>query len=377
MTDCSGTHRSQLETEFDDACADLQNSSQYSESREPGYWEEDEEWDKWQGIGPEETVRIESCNWIAEAFRKTDKSNMSDADLRQLLDVIKGTRRAVDNVFNYRQTRRTNEAPQAVIEQLRNVHRELTRAAREWVERETLDDVEFESEVRRRKILRGKINTLQLRVSAILREAQTSSKEAISDMERKIEERTQEAFPSQFSVEARGSRRRGYVWCGVSLLLLVGTAWVLWDLVGQIDLERQYVLQNVAAVVVGKLALAGILGYGIVWTVKMGQACMHEASVNLHRALSLATLEKDLGGDGDSELSKQLARVCQKIPSSARSLRRTATLSAKFRPNFGPATGRTDTTEGCSASYRFAFSTSGHRRPFPPPYAGPGGEVRR
>ena len=73
----------------------------------------------------------------------------------------------------------------------------------------------------------------------------------------------------------------------------------------------------------------------------------------------------------------EVVSVCQKIPSSARSLRRTATLSAKFRPNFGPATGRTDTTEGCSASYRFAFSTSGHRRPFPPPYAGPGGEVRR
>ena len=44
-----------------------------------------------------------------------------------------------------------------------------------------------------------------------------------------------------------------------------------------------------------------------------------------------------------------------------------------FRRGFGHATGRTDTTEGCSASNRSTFSTSGHRRPFPSPCAGPGG----
>ena len=36
-----------------------------------------------------------------------------------------------------------------------------------------------------------------------------------------------------------------------------------------------------------------------------------------------------------------------------------------FWRRFGHATGRTDTTEGCSASNRPAFPTSGHRMPFP------------
>ena len=44
-----------------------------------------------------------------------------------------------------------------------------------------------------------------------------------------------------------------------------------------------------------------------------------------------------------------------------------------FRRGFGHATGRTDTTEGGSASYGSAFPTSGHRRPFPSPCAGPWG----
>ena len=44
-----------------------------------------------------------------------------------------------------------------------------------------------------------------------------------------------------------------------------------------------------------------------------------------------------------------------------------------FRRGFGHGTGHTDTTEGCSASNRSTFSTSGHRRPFPSPWAGPRG----
>ena len=49
-----------------------------------------------------------------------------------------------------------------------------------------------------------------------------------------------------------------------------------------------------------------------------------------------------------------------------------------FQRGFGHGTGRTDTTEGCLASNRPEFPTSGHRRPFPSPCAGPGGgEVRR
>ena len=49
-----------------------------------------------------------------------------------------------------------------------------------------------------------------------------------------------------------------------------------------------------------------------------------------------------------------------------------------FVRGFGHATGRTDTTEGDSASYRSEFPTSGHRLPFPSPCAGAlGGELRR
>ena len=44
-----------------------------------------------------------------------------------------------------------------------------------------------------------------------------------------------------------------------------------------------------------------------------------------------------------------------------------------FRRGFGHGTGRTDTTEGCSASNRSTFSTSGHRRPFPSRCAERGG----
>ena len=53
--------------------------------------------------------------------------------------------------------------------------------------------------------------------------------------------------------------------------------------------------------------------------------------------------------------------VWQKTPTPARNLRRIAPL----RRGFVHGTGRTDTTEGCSASNRPAFPTSGHRRPFP------------
>ena len=50
--------------------------------------------------------------------------------------------------------------------------------------------------------------------------------------------------------------------------------------------------------------------------------------------------------------------VWQKTPTPARNLRRIAPL----RRGFVHGTGRTDTTEGCSASNRPAFPTSGHRR---------------
>ena len=44
-----------------------------------------------------------------------------------------------------------------------------------------------------------------------------------------------------------------------------------------------------------------------------------------------------------------------------------------FRRGFGHGTGHTDTTEGCSASNRSTFSTSGHRRPLPSRCAERGG----
>ena len=69
-----------------------------------------------------------------------------------------------------------------------------------------------------------------------------------------------------------------------------------------------------------------------------------------------------------------LASVCQKTP-----LRHEiCDEPPHFQRGFGHGTGRTDTTEGCLASNRPEFPTSGHRRPFPSPCAGPGGgEVRR
>ena len=46
---------------------------------------------------------------------------------------------------------------------------------------------------------------------------------------------------------------------------------------------------------------------------------------------------------------------------------------AHFRRGFGHGTHRTGTTEGCLASNRPTFSTSGHRRPLPSPCAERGG----
>ena len=70
-----------------------------------------------------------------------------------------------------------------------------------------------------------------------------------------------------------------------------------------------------------------------------------------------------------SRRRRRLISDCQKTPTFARNLRRTATHSARL----GHATHRTGTTERRLASNRPAFPTSGHRRPFPSRCAERGG----
>ena len=119
------------------------------------------------------------------------------------------------------------------------------------------------------------------------------------------------AVPIPRGVE-EGARAGIYVWSLVTLALLGAAVWVLSSLGAVINPEKEYVWQSVVALVVGKLALAGLLGYGVVWTARMAQASMHEAAVNAHRALSLAGLRANVERMEESKLSEELAREAAK-----------------------------------------------------------------
>ena len=306
--------RESLEEELNEWCEKLATSTNESELKDKGYLDDDEtaKWDKWEGIDTGVVVRIETSGWIATAILRTEKSDIPDGSTRQLIDLVKTMYETIETTKNFRRTWRSDETMTVVDKQVRDAYQALAREARIWVKSELIDECEFESERIRRTNVRTKIRHIQNELSRITGEAQLSSQEAIWEMEATMKERIRQALPSQFSIEAKAARKRGYVWCGVSLFLLVGTASVLWELISNIDLKEEYLFQNIVAMVIAKLALVGVLGYGIVWTARIGHASMHEAAVNLHRALSFATLEHGLQGDRESQLSQHLAREAAK-----------------------------------------------------------------
>ena len=309
--------RSTLEDALEEASRSLQSLAKVKEIPDRRYLisddiDIDDMFYEWRGVGAETIVRIDDSGWIAEALRRTPKDELSDEDVKSLTDQLVNVKKSIATIDSSLFLGRSKEERIQFEKEFGEQHSALSREAKKWTRKEMLEEIEIEGEVARKARTQERITLYQDQLVQALKNARSRASDTIDQAEEKIKTRIDQVFPTPFLVEAKNARRRGYVWCVMCLFLLGATAWIMVDLLAEIDLQSKYVWQTVAAVTAGRLAVTGILGYGVVWTARMTRASMHEAAMNEQKAVSLATLETFLryGSEGDSggRANEQMAR---------------------------------------------------------------------